>query len=96
MSQVNVETFNRATRRAWAFLMRTVNAIRLLARDERIPKPLRWVAGIGLLPIPGPVDEFVLILIAPIFLAFYRKPMREAWGRSPRPNDALEAAGLRD
>ena len=76
--------------------MRTVNAIRLLARDERIPKPLRWVAGIGLLPIPGPVDEFVLILIAPIFLAFYREPMREAWGRSQRPSDALEAAGLRE
>ncbi len=74
--------------------MRTVNAIRLLARDERIPKPLRWVAGIGLLPIPGPVDEFLLILIAPIFLAFYRNPMREAWGRSPRPKEPLEAAGL--
>jgi hypothetical protein len=76
--------------------MRTVNAIRLLARDERIPKPLRWVAGLGLLPIPGPMDEFVLILIAPIFLAFYRKPMREAWRRSPRPKGALEAVGLRE
>jgi hypothetical protein len=53
--------------------------MRTLARDERIPKPLRLVAGIGLLPIPGPVDEVVLVLVAPAFLAFYRQPMREAW-----------------
>jgi hypothetical protein len=62
-----------------AFVLRTVRAVRVLARDTRIPKPLRWVAGIGLLPIPGPFDEAVLILIAPLFLAFYREPMREAW-----------------
>ncbi len=65
-----------------AFLGRTIEAIKLLARDGRIPKPLRWIAGIGLLPIPGPLDEAVLVLIAPIFLAFYRKPMREAWSRA--------------
>ena len=53
--------------------------MRLLARDSRIPKPLRWLAGIGLLPIPGPFDEAVLVLIAPVFLLFYRQPMREAW-----------------
>ena len=57
--------------------------MRLLARDNRIPKWLRWVAGIGLLPIPGPVDEAVLILVvAPAFLAFYREPMREAWEKA--------------
>jgi hypothetical protein len=56
--------------------------MRTLARDERIPKPLRWVAGIGLLPIPGPVDEVVLVLVAPVFFAFYRQPMREAWVRA--------------
>lgn len=61
---------------------RTIRAMRLLARDDRIPKPLRWLAGIGLLPIPGPVDEAVLVLIAPVFLLLYRDPMREAWGRS--------------
>lgn len=53
--------------------------MKLLARDARIPKPLRLLAGLGLLPIPGPVDEMVLVLIAPVFLAFYRDPMREAW-----------------
>ena len=64
------------------FVGRVLGAIKLLARDERIPKPLRWVAGIGLLPIPGPVDEAVLLLIAPVFVAFYREPMREAWERA--------------
>ena len=58
---------------------RTIRAIRILARDPRIPRPLRWIAGLALLPIPGPVDEAVLLLIAPVFVIFYRQPMREAW-----------------
>jgi len=57
--------------------------MKLLARDRRIPKPLRWIAGLALLPIPGPVDEVILLLIAPILFVFYREPMREAWRRSP-------------
>jgi hypothetical protein len=65
-----------------AFIRRTIRAIRLLAGDNRIPKPLRWLAGIGLLPIPGPFDEALLVLIAPVFLIFYRRPMREAWTQS--------------
>jgi hypothetical protein len=53
--------------------------VSLLARDGRIPKPLRWIAGLGLMPIPGPVDEAILVLIAPVFLILYRQPLREAW-----------------
>jgi hypothetical protein len=53
--------------------------MKLVAKDGRIPKPLRWIAAIGLMPIPGPVDEAILLLIAPIFAAFYREPMRDAW-----------------
>jgi hypothetical protein len=57
--------------------------MKVLARDRRIPKPLRWIAGLALLPIPGPVDEVILLLLAPILFVFYREPMREAWRRSP-------------
>ena len=56
--------------------------MRVLARDRRIPKPLRWLAGLALLPIPGPFDEAVLLLLAPVFLVFYREPMRDAWAQS--------------
>ena len=66
-------------RQVWAFMARTVGAMKLLARDGRVSRPLRWLAAIGLLPIPGPVDEAVLLLIAPIFVVFYREPMRDAW-----------------
>jgi hypothetical protein len=53
-----------------------------LARDRRIPRPLRWLAAIALLPIPGPFDEAVLLVLAPIFFVFYRGHMREAWARA--------------
>jgi hypothetical protein len=58
--------------------------MKLIARDTRIPRPLRWIAAIGLLPIPGPVDEAVLVLIAPIFMTFYREPMSDAWRKASR------------
>jgi hypothetical protein len=68
--------------RLGAWLGRLLRAMKLVARDERIPRPLRWVAGLALLPIPGPVDEAILVLIAPVFVAFYRGPMREAWAQT--------------
>ena len=72
-------------RRARRFVARTLRATALLARDPRIPRPLRWIAGIGLLPIPGPVDEAILLLVAPVLLVFYRSEMREAWAAAERP-----------
>ena len=67
-----ISTFSRDIARAVS--------LRSVARDTRIPRPLRWLAAIGLLPIPGPFDEaLLLLLIAPVFLIFYRGPMREAW-----------------
>jgi hypothetical protein len=66
--------------------------MKLLARDSRIPRPLRWIAGLALLPIPGPVDEVILLLIAPILFVFYREPMREAWQRAGRPSFASRFA----
>ena len=59
-----------------------MRAVRLIARDGRIPRPVRWLAVIGLLPIPGPVDEAVLLLVALVLALFYRDLMREAWAQS--------------
>jgi hypothetical protein len=56
--------------------------VALLSRDARIPRPLRAIAAVGLLPLPGPVDEVVLIVVAPVFLIFYRGPMRDAWAQA--------------
>jgi hypothetical protein len=53
--------------------------VRLLVSDRRIPRPLRGLVVVGALPIPGPVDEAVLLLAAGLLYTFYRQPMREAW-----------------
>lgn len=61
---------------------RLLRALRIAARDERIPRWLRWVAAFGVAPIPGPVDEIVLLLVAPVIALLYREPLRDAWRRA--------------
>jgi len=47
---------------------------------------LAWTSrlrvGIGLLPVPGPVDEAVLVVAAVPLFVCYRPLMREAWRRA--------------
>jgi hypothetical protein len=62
-----------------AFVRRTLRAVKLLARDGRIPRPLRGLVAVGLLPVPGPFDEAVLLVAAALLFVFYRGPLREAW-----------------
>jgi hypothetical protein len=62
------------------FLARTARAVRILARDGRIPRPLRGGAAFGLLPLPGPLDEAVLLLVGLVLALFYRERLAEAWG----------------
>jgi hypothetical protein len=76
-----------------AFLGRTLRAVRIAAADERIPRPLRWLAALGLVPIPGPFDEAVLVLVAVPLLLFYRRPLREAW-RAAGPEGGEDEAPL--
>ena len=61
------------------FLGRTIRAVRIAVADKRIPRSLRWLAALGLLPIPGPVDEVVLLIVAVPLALFYRGPLAEAW-----------------
>jgi hypothetical protein len=61
------------------FVRRSIRATRVLVRDRRVPRPLRWLAAVALLPVPGPFDEAVLLAVAPLLLAFHREPLRDAW-----------------
>jgi hypothetical protein len=70
--------------------------MRLLASDGRIPKPLRRLAVLGLLPIPGPLDEAILLLLAPILFVLHRQSMRDAWLKAGAPRaDATSPGGGR-
>jgi hypothetical protein len=64
---------------------RTLRAVRVAATDKRIPRPLRWLAAIGVAPIPGPFDEILLLLVAVPLVLFYRRPLAEAWRQAAEP-----------
>jgi hypothetical protein len=59
--------------------LHTIRAVRILARDGRIPRPLRGAAAFGLLPLPGPLDEAVLLLVGLVLSLVYRERLSEAW-----------------
>jgi hypothetical protein len=63
---------------------RTIRAVRIAATDTRIPRSLRWLAAVGLLPIPGPVDEVVLVIVAVPLAVFYRGPLADAWTQASK------------
>jgi hypothetical protein len=44
--------------------------------------PPSALQAIGLLPVPGPFDEAVLLVAAAVLFAFYREPLRDAWRRA--------------
>jgi hypothetical protein len=65
-----------------ALARRLVATVKSLARDDRIPRPLRGLAAFGVLPIPGPVDEAVLLVVGVLMFAFYRDALRQAWSEA--------------
>jgi hypothetical protein len=62
-----------------AFVRRTARAVKIVVGHRGIPRWLRWLAGLGLLPIPGPSDEAVLLVVAAILFVFYRRELQQAW-----------------
>ena len=66
-------------------LVRALRATTIVVRDGRIPKPLRWGGALGALPVPGPFDEALLLVVAGILWLFYRDQLREAWRHADRP-----------
>ena len=62
-----------------AFVRRTARAVRIVIGHRGIPRPLRWLGGLALLPVPGPLDEAVLLVVAAILFVFYRPELRQAW-----------------
>jgi hypothetical protein len=67
---------------------RVLRSVKIMARDGRIPRPLRWLAVLGLLPVPGPFDEAVLLIVALLLFVFYRELLLEAWARAAERNEA--------
>ena len=60
-------------------MRRAARAVRLLLRDGGIPRWLRGLAAFGVAPLPGPVDEIVLVVVAAILWLGYRERLRAAW-----------------
>jgi hypothetical protein len=64
------------------FIGQAIRAAKIVVRDGRIPRPLRWGGALGLLPVPGPFDEFVMLVVGGILWLFYRDQLAEAWRRA--------------
>ena len=60
-------------------LRRTLRAVRLLARDDGLPRWLRGLAAVGIAPIPGPFDEAALLIAAAVLWVGYRDRLHAAW-----------------
>ena len=77
-------------------IRRLVRAVRILATDGRIPWWLRGLAAFGLLPVPGPFDEAVLVLVGAILYVFHRDSLSEAWQQARSPAESAAAVAIFD
>lgn len=73
-------------------ISRSIRAVKLLATDGRIPRPLRWLMLLGVAPVPGPFDEIVLLIAAALLFIFYRRMLREAWSAVAKADPALSGS----
>ena len=66
-------------------ILRLLRLLKSLAKDPRIPRPVRWLIVAGLAPVPGPFDEIVLAL-ALLLLAVIRPGIvKTLWRESASP-----------
>lgn len=61
----------------WTRVKALLRTLKALARDPRIPRPVRWLLVLGLLPIPGPFDEAVALIALGLIATFWRPVLRE-------------------
>jgi hypothetical protein len=47
--------------------------------------------ALGVMPIPGPFDEAVLLVAAALLFVFYRPVLREAWNAASGERQSSEA-----
>ena len=66
-------------------LLRALRATKIVVRDGRIPRPLRWGGALGVLPFPGPFDEVILLVVGGVLWIFYRDQLRDAWQQAEVP-----------
>ena len=60
-------------------LRRILATAKTVARDPRVPRWTRGLLAVGLLPIPGPFDEAVLLVALVLLLVRHRPIVRDAW-----------------
>jgi hypothetical protein len=60
-------------------MKKLLRVTKIVINDNRIPKWLKACAGFAILPIPGPIDEIVLIFCAVVLSVFFRPVLKEAW-----------------
>ena len=61
---------------------RAIRSVKIVVRDGRIPRPLRWGGALGLVPVPGPFDEIVLLAVGGILWLCYRDELADAWQKA--------------
>lgn len=61
-----------------AWCRRVLRIAKALWRDDALPRPVRWLLVVGLLPIPGPFDEVMVLIALGVVWCFYRPALRRA------------------
>jgi len=60
-------------------MKRLIRTTKELIKEDKLPRWLKIMAAFGIAPIPGPVDEIILFLVAIILIIFYRTLVLTTW-----------------